>query len=521
MNFVVLLESLGKVFVANKYRHLIPQDLREGVGASCGILGHSAADTEFKRLLDRIGSLGSIDPEAPRFFQEAQQHGMMDCGYFVRQAMPMLVASGADVREELVARLEHAAGCDYRSGALAGVYLMEQGDITGALPLLRHALMKQPGDLFIEGKLLDCIRLQKSADPEVPDVEANLAGRTCLQPWAHLELTATKNAYLCCPGWLPLSVGNISPSSADEVWNSDAANAIRESVTDGSFRYCSKTQCPQITGGTLPRKSDEDRQITLASLAAKRGPTRPTLSYDASCNLACPQCRRDFITANKEEQQEMDALFVPWIADVVKHADRLFLNGAGDVFGSKHSRSVLARLTREQYPKLKFEIITNGLLFDERAYVEFDLAGRIDTVKVSIDAASPETYKYVRRGGSFARLLDNLAFLDGLRTSGRDSFRLEFLFVVSTPNYREMPEFVQLAKRFRGDMALFTLLRSIGSFTEEEVSEWSIFDPHHRFHTDFLHVLEAPEMRDPIVAGSLATFIANEAHSGTAVSRNG
>jgi MoaA/NifB/PqqE/SkfB family radical SAM enzyme len=205
----------------------------------------------------------------------------------------------------------------------------------------------------------------------------------------------------------------------------------------------------------------------------------------------------------------------------VKNADRLFLNGSGDVFGSKHSRVLLARLKREQYPDLKFEIITNAQLFDKRAYVEFDLAGRICAVKVSIDAARPETYRFVRRGGNFERLLENLAFLDGLRTSGRDNFRLEFFFVVSTPNYREMPEFVQLAKRFHADMALFTLLRSVGSFTEEEVSEWSVFNPDHKLHQDFLKVLEAPEMRDPIVAGSLATFIANGSQSGTAVSLNG
>jgi MoaA/NifB/PqqE/SkfB family radical SAM enzyme len=311
---------------------------------------------------------------------------------------------------------------------------------------------------------------------------------------------------------LPMSVGNIKQSSASEIWNSDEAKAIRESVQDGSFRYCSKTQCPQITGGFLPKKSVET-EIALAALAKKSGPSRPTLSYDASCNLACPQCRRDFITANKEEQAEMDALFIPWIADVAKHADRLFLNGSGDVFGSKHSRALLSSLKRDQYPNLKFEIITNAQLFDERAYIEFDLAGRIHAIKVSIDAARPETYKFVRRGGSFERLLENLAFLDGLRASGRDHFRLEFFFVVSTPNYREMPEFVQLAKRFHADMALFTLLRSIGSFTEEEVRAWSVFNPDHKLHADFLRVLEAPEMRDPIVAGSLATFMGKDGHS--------
>lgn len=515
-NLVVLLESMGKFFVANRYRHLIPQELQEVVNVSCAALaGHSALDAECKRLLSSIRCLSSLNPESPKFFTEAQERGMANCEYFVRQAMPMLVAADTEVQEELVARLEHAAGNDYRCGVLAAIYGMGQGQFSAALPLLRKALMTQPGELFVESKLFECMRLQKGADSHLADPEANIVGRTCLHPWTHLELASTGNVSLCCPSWLPLSVGNIKQSSATEIWNSDAARAVRESVKDGSFRYCSKTLCPQITGGFLPIKSAETER-DLAALAQRPGPSRPTLSYDASCNLACPQCRRDFFTASSAEQAEMDALFIPWIADVVKNADRLFLNGSGDVFGSKHSRALLARLKRDQYPDLKFEIITNALLFDERAYVEFDLAGRICAVKVSIDAARPETYKFVRRGGNFERLLANLAFLDGLRTSGCDNFRLEFFFVVSTPNYREMPEFVQLAKRFHADMALFTLLRSVGSFTEEEISEWSVFNPDHRLHQDFLKVLEAPEMRDPIVAGSLATFLANGAQPGTA-----
>jgi MoaA/NifB/PqqE/SkfB family radical SAM enzyme len=509
-NLIVLLESLGKVTAAGKYRHLVPKDLQAVVDASCAaVAGQSAFGQECKRLLHMILALGSVDPQSPRFFQDAQNRGMANCEYFVRQAMPIILAAKADVQEELVGRLEHAASTDYRCGALAAIYRMEQGDFPGALTLFRNALMKQPEELFVEQKFLECLRLAQPAGAEAADVAANVLGRTCLRPWSHLELASTGNAYLCCPSWLPMSVGNIKQSSAHEIWNSAEAKAIRESVQDGSFRYCSKTQCPQITGGFLPRKTAET-ELALAALKNKSGPSRPTLSYDASCNLACPQCRRDFITANKQEQAEMDALFIPWIADVAKHADRLFLNGAGDVFGSKHSRILLSSLKRDQYPNLKFEIITNAQLFDDRAYVEFDLAGRIHAIKVSIDAARPETYKFVRRGGSFERLLENLAFLDGLRTSGRDHFRLEFFFVVSTPNFREMPEFVQLAKHFHADMALFTLLRSIGSFTEEEVREWSVFNPDHRLHVEFLQVLEAPEMRDPIVAGSLATFMGNE-----------
>jgi hypothetical protein len=45
------------------------------------------------------------------------------------------------------------------------------------------------------------------------------------------------------------------------------------------------------------------------------------------------------------------------------------------------------------------------------------------------------------------------------------------------------------------------------------VREWSVFNPDHRLHAEFLQVLEAPEMRDPIVVGSLATFMGRNANA--------
>ena len=59
---------------------------------------------------------------------------------------------------------------------------------------------------------------------------------------------------------------------------------------------------------------------------------------------------------------------------------------------------------------MRINLHTNAVLCDERAWDDCSLHGRVDEVDVSIDAARPETYAIVRRGGNFERLLKNLNF---------------------------------------------------------------------------------------------------------------
>ncbi|HWF06545.1 MAG TPA: hypothetical protein VHA06_22840, partial [Candidatus Angelobacter sp.] len=171
-NLIVLLESLGKISAASKFRHLIPKDLQAVVDASCAALaGSSALDKECTGLFNRIRSFSSVNPESPQFFRDAQQRGMANCEHFISQAMPLIVAAEAEVREELLGRLEHAAVKDYRCGALVAIYRMGQGDYAAALPLFRNALMLKPEELFVEAKLLECLRLHKISDLGAVDVE--------------------------------------------------------------------------------------------------------------------------------------------------------------------------------------------------------------------------------------------------------------------------------------------------------------------------------------------------------------
>ncbi len=99
---------------------------------------------------------------------------------------------------------------------------------------------------------------------------------------------------------------------------------------------------------------------------------------------------------------------------------------------------MIKRLNRQDFGHLRFDLHSNGQLFDARAWTELDLEGRVRDVEISIDAADSKTYAIVRRGGTFAQLRKNLAFIASLRRSG-EIRTLTFSMVVQARNSRGCP----------------------------------------------------------------------------------
>ena len=63
----------------------------------------------------------------------------------------------------------------------------------------------------------------------------------CTIPFEYSEVFKDRH-YLCCPGWLDESVYDTGNMSKD--FHSKKSEEIRDSIIDGSYKYCSETQCP-------------------------------------------------------------------------------------------------------------------------------------------------------------------------------------------------------------------------------------------------------------------------------------
>jgi MoaA/NifB/PqqE/SkfB family radical SAM enzyme len=264
-----------------------------------------------------------------------------------------------------------------------------------------------------------------------------------------------------------------------------------------------------------PRVSDPDPVAEVCPGDGATGssalnlPKIVVLSHDRSCNLSCPSCRTDFFIAKKEEQDRLNRTLEDSVLPILKDAKSVWVTGSGDPFGSNHFRSLLRRINRKDYPRLLIDLHTNAQLFDERAWSDLELSGLVRQTEISIDAARPETYSVVRRGGNFQRLIENLRFIRSLRQAGEIQY-LRFSFVVQALNFREMPAFAALGEEFCVDEISFNMIRNWGTFSADEFAENFIGGVQHPEHQEFLSVLEAPELRKPMVRlGNMRSYSAS------------
>ena len=382
------------------------------------------------------------------------------------------------------------------------------GDAPAAMRLSLAALAREQRDLVAQDVYLKA----RHAAGEGP-APVDPRGRFCPKPWRELELRPDMSAHACCPAWLPVPIGKADGEAGTAFWNSAAAQAIRRSVLDGSFTWCSRMHCPHITAERLPKRDAltdaELRQVVAdRTTVVAKGPRRVLLNYDRSCNLACPSCRRERIVADRDERVRLDEVADRVVLPLLADARVVKATGSGDPFASAHFRRLLTKLDRKSHPMLRLQLQTNGLLCDERAWAELDLDGRVDALWVSVDAARAETYGVIRRFGDWRRLRANLDFMAGLRARGGvGDWRLDF--VVQAGNYQEMPAAAELARTLGADGIHFHMIRNWGTFTPQAFQNHLIAAPDHPQHPQFLQVLGHPLLDWPKVDWSDLTPLRN------------
>jgi hypothetical protein len=319
------------------------------------------------------------------------------------------------------------------------------------------------------------------------------AHRFCSRPFQFLTIDNSACARICCDDWLTLPIGDMLSENVGHIWNSKAAQKIRESIHDGSFRYCNKNVCPDLVAGTLPSRDEVKDERLRAMIDAKQThleslPTIVNLAYDATCNLKCPTCRDHIIVVKGPALERAYRLRGVVERDLLASAKHVIVTGYGDAFASKVHRSFLEQLELSRYPELKLTLMTNGLMFDAGMWARLKgLHGGAVAISVSIDASTAETYQ-VNRGGSFSKLLRNLAFMAQLRAMNQLRW-FELSFVVQQNNFREMARFVELGSAHGCDNILFQqLVHWRGTFSARDFGERAI---HIRTHPEYRTFVES------------------------------
>jgi len=268
----------------------------------------------------------------------------------------------------------------------------------------------------------------KASGAEVPGRLAKFIGEddgflkksVCTLPFDRFDIGPSGEVLLCCGHWLPTPIGNFVSSPVELILNSTAAQKIRRSVTDGTYAYCNHLECGLLSQGSLPARA-----------TIKSGPIHDAISrqdftvkkvsevlfgLDRTCNLTCPSCRTSRITEKFSESDETALAFAKKLFPLLRGAQVLHINPAGELFVSKLSRRVLEFISDENTPDLQLDIISNGVLFNEKEWNRFPgIHKRVRSVRISTDAATKGTFETLRRGGEWELFLENMRFLSRLR----------------------------------------------------------------------------------------------------------
>jgi len=316
----------------------------------------------------------------------------------------------------------------------------------------------------------------------------------CTKPFKELQLFTTQN-YVCCPGWLNTPIGN--DGTIKEIFFSETADKIRESVIDGSYMYCNELQCPSLSELTIDKVHEWFVPKTEENIHLLRSTTNPreiNFNFDESCNFKCPSCRKDYINYKDDKKDMVDRKLKEIDEELSENIEKMYISGNSDPFFSTSFRKFLLNFDNTKYPSLKnIHIHTNGSLWNEKLWKKLGkVSPYIKTCEVSIDAGTKDTYENkTRLGGEWDVLMDNLDFICGIDTIEHISFS----FVVQDTNYKEMLEFYNIIKEKTKSLSpekwccYFLAILNWGTYGNGEFLLKDVSNPEHVEHKSFIKEL--------------------------------
>jgi sulfatase maturation enzyme AslB (radical SAM superfamily) len=306
----------------------------------------------------------------------------------------------------------------------------------------------------------------------------------CGVPFDSLEIH-NNQYFLCCPSWLSVSFKR-DDYELNEIWNSEPVQNIRESILDGSFKYCNKELCPFLSKlvnygvATGPISLKSNSHIN-SSIMGNDTPNILMMNFDRTCNYKCPSCRVDLIVENIQGIKRVEKTIEDIDNYYSANVKSLYITGSGDPFVSVGFRNYLKNFDPKKYPKLQsIHLHTNASMWDKEMWDSMpNIHKYVRTCEISIDAGTKDTYENkTRLGGKWDNLIDNLKFISTLPISVKASF------VVQDSNYMEMEEFYNLMYSIFGKKVnvFFGKITNWGTFSDMEFKLKQVWDSEHPEH---------------------------------------
>jgi MoaA/NifB/PqqE/SkfB family radical SAM enzyme len=179
-----------------------------------------------------------------------------------------------------------------------------------------------------------------------------------------------------------------------------------------------------------------------------RGPVADELPRDLyvevtnRCNSRCRTCIRTYRTL--EPARDLKFAEFMHIVGQFPRIDRVVLHGIGEPLLNEELPRMI-RYVKDLHPGVHVLFNSNAMLLDQQWQRELVDAG-LDELRISLDAATPETYQAIRGVDGFAGVVNNLRLYSTLVNRGNGPGP-SLWFTASRSNIHELPDLVDLAAR--------------------------------------------------------------------------
>lgn len=333
----------------------------------------------------------------------------------------------------------------------------------------------------------------------------------CVAPFGKIEIMPQGAITMCCYSWLPRYCGNLLTDIPAEIMSNAVRIEVQQGMRVGDFHSCTR-HCPYLE--TYRHTEDPiERLWPLVPLEVFDDRVRGNwynvfLTYDQSCNLQCPSCRNGLIWhkqsdpefAGMSQVHERAKQLIDHLLDE-GHRVQLHITGSGDPFASLLYWNYMQELASKPIkPRLGLAIATNGVLMTrENLELIRPLWPSIDSMNISVDAATDETYRVVRKGGNFQKLRDNLDAFDELNSSGcfPNLSHWQTNLIVQRDNFRELKQFVEWQLGYRSLNVVWTnLIAKWGHMDDDQYAGMAVWMDGHPLRDELREILRDPVFRD-------------------------
>ena len=225
-------------------------------------------------------------------------------------------------------------------------------------------------------------------------------------------------------------------------WKESAKSFLRRALPPGIHDpvLASARSIRDLAGSKAERRKLLLRHPVCLLGYSPRGlyPKVLSLCLTTRCNLRCFICRRENV---KVQDLRFEKLFK--VRNAIRHASTIDLTGWGESLLYPQFEDVLAYIFSLNARDDLIQITSNGTLLSGRLAAL--LAGHLGRMTLSLNAAKEETYNREMRHGDFGKTMRSVRdFLSGLPEADRK--KVLFHFVAHTGNFREIPDFIRLAR---------------------------------------------------------------------------